>query len=100
MKDTIRKSDLLIRWGGEEFLIFLRRTKIEHAILLMENFRLKIQDSPILIDDIPIYVRLTIGVNEHCPRTSIDDSIKKADDLMYQGKLQGRNRVVSEKKSK
>jgi len=99
MKDSFRKSDLLIRWGGEEFLILLRRTRIEHAVIIMENFRLRMQNSPIIIDGVPIYIRLTIGVKEHRPHTSLDDSIKKADELMYQGKLQGRNRVVVEEKT-
>jgi diguanylate cyclase (GGDEF)-like protein len=98
MRESFRKSDLLIRWGGEEFLIILRYTGLEDARALMEKFRLKMQSSPMKAAGKQIPVCLTIGLKEHRPFTSIYDSIKKADELMYQGKVQGRNRVMLEKK--
>jgi PleD family two-component response regulator len=63
----------------------------------MEKFRLKMENSPMIFagEQFPVY--LTIGIKEHFPNTSIYDTINKADELMYQGKLQGRNRVISEK---
>jgi diguanylate cyclase (GGDEF)-like protein len=96
MKDTFRKSDLLIRWGGEEFLIFLQHTGIEETTVLMEKFRLKMQNSPMIEGKHKIQVNMTIGVTEHLPHTSIYDTIAKADELMYQGKLKGRNRVIAQ----
>ena len=94
MKDFFRKSDLLIRWGGEEFLVILRDTELDDATVLMERFRLKIQTTPLLINGLEIRVRLTIGLTELDSSLSLDDSIKEADELMYQGKLQGRNLVI------
>jgi diguanylate cyclase (GGDEF)-like protein len=98
MRDTFRKSDLLIRWGGEEFLIFLKHTGIEETTALMEKFRLKMQSSPMLEGKERIKVHLTIGVTEHKPHTSIYDTIARADELMYRGKLTGRNRVIAQAK--
>lgn len=98
MKDSFRKGDLLIRWGGEEFLIFLRRTAIRDAVFLMENFRVNRQKSPMVADDIPIEVNFTIGVKEHRPHTCLEDTIKRSDELMYLGKLRGGNCVMWEGK--
>jgi diguanylate cyclase (GGDEF)-like protein len=95
MKDTFRKSDLLIRWGGEEFLLFLKHTGIAEAAALMEKFRLKVQNSPMAEGKNRIQVHLTIGVVEHKANTSVYDTISQADELMYEGKLSGRNRVIS-----
>ena len=95
MKNFFRKSDILIRWGGEEFLVLFRYTELENAETLMERFRIKIQESPVYVDDIQISITVTIGVTDHCNCISLNDSIAIADNLMYQGKSQGRNRVVS-----
>jgi len=97
MKNLFRKSDLLIRWGGEEFLILFRYTDLVDAEILMERFRHQIQETPIVIDDITINISVTIGLGEHQTGTSLSDSIKKVDALLYQGKSQGRNRVVVDK---
>jgi len=96
MKSFFRKSDMLIRWGGEEFLVFFPYTEMDSAEVLMERFRLKIQDTPIIIDGIIINISVTIGLMEHRFGTPLSDSIKIADELLYQGKTQGRNRVVKE----
>jgi len=95
MNKFFRTGDILIRWGGEEFMILLRQTDITNAEALMERFRAKIQNSPIDLDNCQINISITVGVTEHCFGKPLNDSIKKADELMYQGKAQGRNRVVS-----
>ena len=99
MQEFFRKGDLLIRWGGEEFMIFLRRTGIKDAAVLMENFRRAIQDKPINFNNTLIEAHVTIGVKEHTPNTPLEDTIKRADELMYQGKMKSRNCVMSEGKS-
>jgi len=94
MSDFFRTSDLLIRWGGEEFLVILRDTEFADAAALMEKFRAKIQNTPLNIGGKEINVQVTIGLTELNTAITLDDSIKQADDLMYQGKLQGRNRLM------
>jgi len=96
MKSYFRKSDLIIRWGGEEFLVFFRYTNAENAWALMERFRLKIQDSPFFIDDTQLSISVTIGLMEHRFGTSLNDSISVADKLLYKGKSNGRNCVVTQ----
>ena len=98
MIDSFRKGDLVIRWGGEEFLIFLRRTGVKDAAVLMENFRRSVQGAPVNADGVLIPLHVTIGVKEHRPDTRLDDTIRRSDELMYQGKMRGRNCVVWERK--
>jgi len=94
MKGFFRKSDLLIRWGGEEFLVLFRFTEIDNAGILMEQFRIKIQDSLLDLDGKQFHITVTIGLVEHCLGTSLSETIARADALMYLGKREGRNRVI------
>ena len=94
MKSFFRKSDLLIRWGGEEFLIIFRFTEITNAEILMERFRSMIQDAAVAVDESRLGITVTIGLTEHSQDATIADSISKADELLYQGKREGRNRLV------
>ena len=94
MKTFFRRSDLLIRWGGEEFLILFRYTEISNAETLMERFRSQIESAVIPFDDGELSFTVTIGLTEHRFGTKLTDTISIADELLYQGKAAGRNRVV------
>ena len=94
IKMFFRKGDLLIRWGGEEFLILLRFTELENAETLMERFRKQIENSVVQIDSGELSFTVTIGLTEHRFDIALDDSISFADELLYQGKTAGRNRIV------
>jgi len=94
MKNLFRKSDMLIRWGGEEFLLLLRFTEISNAELLMERFRSLIEDSTIAFEDGEFKITVTIGLTEHRFGTTLIDTISLADELLYQGKAEGRNRTI------
>ncbi|MDR2670940.1 MAG: GGDEF domain-containing protein [Oscillospiraceae bacterium] len=91
-----RKSDILVRWGGEEFLIALCQTELRQAEELMERFRLTVQQAPLLLSGHQIHIRLTIGLAMLLPpHRGLDDTVRAADARMYQGKLEGRNRVIT-----
>jgi len=95
MKGFFRKSDLLIRWGGEEFLVLFRFTDLRDAEILMERFRIRIQNSHISLEGNKIDMTVTIGLAEHRLGTALQETITKADELLYQGKTEGRNRMVT-----
>jgi len=95
MKIFFRRGDLLIRWGGEEFLILLRYTELENADTLMERFRKQVENSVIQIDGGELSFTVTIGMTEHRFGTTLNDTISIIDELLYQGKTAGRNRVVT-----
>lgn len=100
----IRNNDLIGRYGGEEFLIILPKTKVEDAKILLESLRHFIYSSPIQIsDDITLKISLSMGLisfigkkGAHCNINDqqIQDLIHKADIALYQAKQTGRNKVV------
>jgi diguanylate cyclase (GGDEF)-like protein len=86
----IRNSDLLARWGGEEFVVLLPDTGGEMARLVAEKLRLVIAQATF---DRVGTVTCSFGVAA-CSDTDTPDSlISRADDALYRAKLNGRNRV-------
>jgi diguanylate cyclase (GGDEF)-like protein len=94
IKGSVRKSDIVGRVGGEEFLVILPDVPHESAVQIAEKIRKKIE---VLV---PASVPITIsgGVTEHLDTESIEEVLERADQLLYAAKKQGRNRIVSEMK--
>lgn len=96
LKTTVRPYDVVYRYGGEEFLLCLPGTNCENATLVLERIRAAIEDLRLTCDrGTPIPVTATFGVAEVSADLSVDDAIEMADRALYDGKLSGRNRVVS-----
>lgn len=89
---TVRKQDILARWGGEEFLLLCPNTKLEEAQLLAEKLRQCIESS-----SWPHHSTITcsFGLAE-CNSSDPRALIETADQALYQAKRQGRNAVVTE----
>lgn len=88
MRSALRKDDDLIRWGGEEFLVCLGNSSLEDALTVAEKLRRVIE----AIDD-PVSISASIGVAEVMPHRELQDSIKIADQALFEAKRLGRNRV-------
>jgi diguanylate cyclase (GGDEF)-like protein len=88
----VRKSDIVSRWGGEEFLILLPETSKHTAKKLAERIRKNIENMPILYEQCNYHITLTIGISEN-KSESINNIIKRADNALYLGKNSGRNCV-------
>lgn len=93
IKSTLRKSDLVFRWGGEELLILLKDVDIAIAFRILDRIRGNIELESIKAHDSTLKVTVTIGV---CPLDihHIERSIDTCDRLMYKGKTSGKNVVV------
>lgn len=91
---SIRKSDKLYRWGGEEFLLLLTNASGEEYDHRLTLERLRKNIESIAIKDINHKVTATIGFSDYSTEFDIDDMIKKADRALYVGKQSGRNQVV------
>jgi len=96
LKYSIRKSDIAIRYGGEEFLIILQNIKsIDDAVKVAEKIRENVQNSIIDIGENSIKKTVSIGISifpDHCMKGW--ECIKYADIALYEAKRTGRNKVV------
>ena len=94
VEHTIRSSDALYRYGGEEFVIVLNGTDGAGALLLAERIRQNVQQMNIeSIKDLPVTISLGVAVLRDHERA--DQLFKRADAALYRAKRKGRNRVVA-----
>lgn len=92
IKGIIRESDVLCRWGGEEFVIIMNNTDVRNAIVAAEKFRQSIEDS-VFLEEWP--VTCSFGVIEAKKDDDSKSLIHRADEAMYAAKKQGRNKVAT-----
>lgn len=93
--DNLRTSDILVRFGGEEFCILATNMKQRGAETLFEKLRQQVEENKIPTVNESISATISIGVNMQMEST-LDAIINRADDLLYKAKQSGRNRVVIE----
>ncbi|MCW8876007.1 MAG: GGDEF domain-containing protein [Kangiellaceae bacterium] len=92
-----RKTDVIARFGGEEFAVLLSDTKIDEAVKLAEDIRGALENNAFVFEGIEISVTVSIGVASMVPESSLNSNvlIDNADKALYQAKDSGRNRVIS-----
>lgn len=95
LQQSIRKSDLPIRYGGEEFLVLLHNTTPEGALAVAEKIRTRFGEKKFQFGSDTVQKSLSIGIS-HFPlhADSIWKVIKFADTALYEGKHNGRNCVI------
>lgn len=91
--NTVRRSDLLFRFGGEEFVVVAAHTTTEGATLLAERIRENVMGLA-TIRGIETRVTVSVGVATLRNDEHADDLFERADQAMYRAKQNGRNRVV------
>jgi diguanylate cyclase (GGDEF)-like protein len=94
LEKALRAQDILARWGGEEFICLLPETGVDGATSASEKIRtdMEHQRHRCIDDDVPITV--TAGVCVYDGSCAIEECIRRADEALYKGKIQGRNQVV------
>jgi len=91
LKSSVRKSDIVARWGGEEFLILLRKIELEDAIKVAE----KIRNAICQLKLPPVEsITASIGVSCYSGEGDVYNLVRKADLALYQAKAQGKNCVI------
>jgi diguanylate cyclase (GGDEF)-like protein len=93
-RETLRATDILGRWGGEEFLLVMPAATLDLAIATLERLRTKVLAIPLPPSGVGMQVSLSAGLAtyEHDVK-SLDDLIARADAALYQAKNQGRDLV-------
>jgi diguanylate cyclase (GGDEF)-like protein len=97
-----RKSDIVVRFGGEEFVILLPNTNIDGAAKIAEKIRVNIENQTIKLDEnSTIKTTVSIGVSQCSNSNSlnIENLIKRTDVALYEAKRSGKNKVVIYEKS-
>jgi len=84
-----------IRWGGEEFLLVYEHCDLTKALEYLEKLREQILVCEVLYNEEVLHVTMTYGIVEGRSEEAIEMSVKEADDLLYLGKTNGRNQIVS-----
>lgn len=95
LQQSIRETDPLCRWGGEEFILLLKGCGIHEALHLSEKLRQKIADSTFHCGMEQIGVTVSIGAAAFKPGESSQQFIARADNALYRAKAGGRNNTVT-----
>lgn len=93
-REEKRKSDVVARFGGEEFLLLLPETDLDEAQSVAERLRRVVEMREFSIDSRAIMTTISIGVAQANPyMETLFDLIKMTDQALYAAKNGGRNRV-------
>lgn len=99
LEKNVRKSDVVARFGGEEFVIFLYDSDIKNAHNIAEKIRLEIEKIEIKTSQEDIHFSASFGVaqfNIEFDNNDIEHTISRADKCLYVAKTSGRNKVITE----
>ncbi|MCH4890746.1 diguanylate cyclase [Acidaminobacter sp. JC074] len=93
IKQTVRETDLIGRYGGEEFILVFPNTSKENALIICEKIRKAVESTPFLKDDKP--VTISLGVSSYPDLGLVEEElIEKADQALYASKNNGRNQTT------
>ncbi len=92
-RQELRQSDVLGRYGGEEFVVLLPETGAGEARQAVERIRERLAATPLRTGDGAIHFTISGGVAERLPGESLEDLLKRADAALYDAKASGRDCV-------
>jgi len=95
LQEKLAINGIVARWGGEEFCLVLTGHSWEQGEALVESLRHAIEARIFVYEGREIQVTMTFGLVQRLPSEGLDDAIKRANLLMYDGKRRGRNLVSS-----
>ncbi|KDR95490.1 diguanylate cyclase (GGDEF) domain-containing protein [Peptoclostridium litorale DSM 5388] len=90
LKRNTRNTDVVGRWGGEEFLIICEHTELGKAMILAETLREKTEDHSFGQAG---SLTASFGVSTFCDGMTVEQVVGKADEALYKAKTEGRNRI-------
>lgn len=93
LRQNLRASDFIARFGGEEFVILFPSTGAEDALAATEKLRLAVEGSPFNYKGKPVEVTLSFGVAEIQDGDDAESLFSRADKALYRAKEQGRNQT-------
>lgn len=94
-RNALRPSDVLSRFGGEEFVILFPETKVDEAVNLMVRAQRELTRHFFLRENERLLMTFSAGVAERVPGESQHSLLNRADAALYRAKGQGKNRVIA-----
>jgi diguanylate cyclase (GGDEF)-like protein len=91
----VRQQDTVCRWGGEEFIILLPETNLSGGKKLADKLRKTIESEEFYFNSRKLKITMSFGITFCEENVTVYSYIKEADELMYQAKKSGRNRIVT-----
>jgi diguanylate cyclase (GGDEF)-like protein len=94
LRKIVRETDIVGRYGGDEFVVVLPETPLNGALVIAERIRKKIEDYEFVAHDLSIHLTISLGV-ANCPKHTLTAAglIKKADAAMYRAKELSKNSI-------
>jgi diguanylate cyclase (GGDEF)-like protein/PAS domain S-box-containing protein len=93
LAQSLRTFDMVGRWGGEEFVAIVRNVSPEHLEAVANRFRSLIEQASMTIGTETLRVTISVGATLSKADDTMEALLKRADRLLYQSKMAGRNRV-------
>ena len=93
IKSNLRKSDIMGRFGGEEFLVILPETKIAGAMRLAKRLNEEVKNHKFIYEGVEIKITISIGITTPTRSDSVDSLIDRCDKALYDAKKNGRDRI-------
>ena len=93
LKIEARTSDIVGRYGGEEFIAILGETDLEGAKIFCEKVRAHVEQAHFMYQGERIAISVSIGIAQRRDYPSLNGVLKGADEHLYDAKRKGRNRV-------
>lgn len=94
MREQVRKDDIVCRFGGEEFMIFLAQADEAEGWAIAERIRSETADAITKTSSGDVQVTVSVGGSLKQQIEHVDAAIKRADECLYRAKEQGRNRTI------
>ncbi len=94
LRKILRETDVVGRYGGDEFVVVLPETPLNGALVIAERIRKKIEDYEFVAQDLSIHLTVSLGI-ANCPKHTLtaEGLIKKADAAMYRAKEISKNSI-------
>ncbi|MBK8016748.1 MAG: diguanylate cyclase [Betaproteobacteria bacterium] len=94
IRRTVRPTDLIARFGGEEFVIILSETDLDNALAITTRLQRELTKRFFLHDNERVLITFSAGVAQYVKGETDEAFLERADRAMYEAKHQGKNRVV------
>lgn len=94
VRGSVRDTDVLARWGGEEFVLMLCDTRMEDGVELLDRVRSAVAQLQVLHVSESVCFTVSAGLAQHLPGETIEHTLDRADQALYTAKALGRNRVA------